>query len=224
MFHLDPQAPKDSLDIPDQKQKDGIHTIENGISKSIYQKNLNIPLSTEDEIPSSTEDIIDDNNNNNNNIEDDIIELSVKDEILSSTKDVIDNNNNNINIEDDIIEVKSSLQIYTFNPVDFNWQMNRCPIIKLVVHSTSYPVYKSDNMLIGIPKDKKTIRGDGNCFFRSISFALTGNEDHHLEVRKCVVEHILFLGDKIKSFLQANHTAKSYIKNLTMKDIWWYMF
>jgi hypothetical protein len=71
-------------------------------------------------------------------------------------------------------------------------------------------VYKSDNMVIGIPKDKKTIRGDGNCFFRSISFALTGNEDHHLEVRKCVVEHILFLGDKIKSFLQANHTAKSY--------------
>jgi hypothetical protein len=252
VFHLDPQAPKDSLDIPDQKQKDGIHTIENGISKSIYQKNLNIPLSTEDEIPSSTEDIIDDNNNNNNNIEDDIIELSAKDEIpsstediiddnnninieddiielsakdeiLSSTKDVIDNNNNNnINIEDDIIEVKSSLQIYTFNPVDFNWQMNRCPIIKLVVHSTSYPVYKSDNMVIGIPKDKKTIRGDGNCFFRSISFALTGNEDHHLEVRKCVVEHILFLGDKIKSFLQANHTAKSYIKNsnMTKSGIW----
>ena len=220
VFHLDPQAPKDSLDIPDQKQKDGIHTIENGISKSIYQKNLNIPLSTEDEIPSSTEDIIDDNNNNNNNIEDDIIELSAKDEILSSTKDVIDNNN--INIEDDIIEVKSSLQIYTFNPVDFNWQMNRCPIIKLVVHSTSYPVYKSDNMVIGIPKDKKTIRGDGNCFFRSISFALTGNEDHHLEVRKCVVEHILFLGDKIKSFLQANHTAKSYIKNsnMTKSGIW----
>jgi hypothetical protein len=77
-------------------------------------------------------------------------------------------------------------------------------------------------MVIGIPKDKKTIRGDGNCFFRSISFALTGNEDHHLEVRKCVVEHILFLGDKIKSFLQANHTAKSYIKNsnMTKSGIW----
>ena len=170
VFHLDPQASKDSLDIPDQKQKDSIHTIENGISKSIYQKNLNIQLTTEDEIPSSTKEIID---NKFNNIEDDVIELLTKHEIPSSTEDIIDNNINNI--EDAIIEVKSSFQIYTFNPVDFNWQMNRCPIIKLVVNSTSYPVYKSDNMLIGIPKDKKTIIGDGNCFFQSISLCAYRN-------------------------------------------------
>jgi hypothetical protein len=32
----------------------------------------------------------------------------------------------------------------------------------------------------------------------------SGNEAYHLEVRKCVVEHILFLEDKIHSFLQNN--------------------
>ena len=50
-------------------------------------------------------------------------------------------------------------------------------------------------------------------FSNQFLFALTGIEDHHLEVRKCVVKHILFLGDKIRSFLEKHDTVESYVKN-----------
>ena len=37
----------------------------------------------------------------------------------------------------------------------------------------------------------KHVTGDGNCFFRAISFCVSGNENNHLLVRKAIVVHLL---------------------------------
>lgn len=38
--------------------------------------------------------------------------------------------------------------------------------------------------MLGKPVHASKIISDGNCFFRAISFAITGSQDHHHEIRK----------------------------------------
>ena len=34
------------------------------------------------------------------------------------------------------------------------------------------------------------VTGDGNCFYRALSFILHGNEDHHTELRRSIADHL----------------------------------
>ena len=59
-----------------------------------------------------------------------------------------------------------------------------------------------DELTIRLAKEMKDInlihircKGDGNCYFRCISFSLFGTEDHHLKIR-----------NKVANFLQNNKT------------------
>ncbi|XP_067306866.1 uncharacterized protein [Pseudorasbora parva] len=40
------------------------------------------------------------------------------------------------------------------------------------------------------PCQTKSIKPDGNCFFRSLAYAICGSEDKHLKVRRAVVKHL----------------------------------
>ena len=40
------------------------------------------------------------------------------------------------------------------------------------------------------PLDVKTIEGDGNCFFRALSFVITGEEDQHAVVRSLICDYV----------------------------------
>ena len=39
-------------------------------------------------------------------------------------------------------------------------------------------------------KQTHPIGGDGNCMFRSVSYVMTGSQEHHLEVRAKTLEHM----------------------------------
>ena len=41
---------------------------------------------------------------------------------------------------------------------------------------------------LGVPHKVNAIAGDGNCFFRTISYELCGTAEHHLHVRAAVVQ------------------------------------
>lgn len=43
---------------------------------------------------------------------------------------------------------------------------------------------------IGDPLKTKSIKGDGNCFFRALSFAISGTECNHCLMRQVIVEHL----------------------------------
>ena len=60
--------------------------------------------------------------------------------------------------------------------------------------------------LNGVPRRIHIVQGDGNCFFRAISFILTGSEDKHIVIRNKIVHHM-------------TGPAKAEIENYTGKDI-----
>ena len=46
----------------------------------------------------------------------------------------------------------------------------------------------------------KNIPGDGNCQFRSLSWALHGTEEHYADFRRCIVAHLKENWDRYKEF------------------------
>ncbi|EFP12534.1 CRE-DUO-3 protein [Caenorhabditis remanei] len=69
------------------------------------------------------------------------------------------------------------------------------------------------------PDEKSVIDGDGNCFFRAISWFLTGTEGHHKQVRKVLVEYM----KNNQSALEKHCTAPSYERHVRdmSKDATW---
>ena len=61
---------------------------------------------------------------------------------------------------------------------------------------------------------------DGNCFFRCISFNLTGSEDYHKTICDQVVKHISTIHAKVKGYLDEHphiYISESGIEN---EGIW----
>ena len=52
------------------------------------------------------------------------------------------------------------------------------------------------------PLTCKSIMGDGNCLFRSLSFIITGSEDQHLLLQGAIVRH---MREVIGELLWENH-------------------
>lgn len=50
------------------------------------------------------------------------------------------------------------------------------------------------------PGIRKRIKEDGNCFFRAISWCLTGNQDHHERIREAVVKYLMKSKDIMERF------------------------
>ena len=49
------------------------------------------------------------------------------------------------------------------------------------------------NVLLTRPNNRKVkhIEGDGNCLFRSFSYIITGSEEHHMDIRCAIVNHMV---------------------------------
>ena len=45
-----------------------------------------------------------------------------------------------------------------------------------------------------VPASVRSIKGDGNCFFRSISYVITGCEEQHESVRRAILIHMRAFG------------------------------
>ena len=91
---------------------------------------------------------------------------------LETGLSLIQNNSN-----DCLIVASHSQQAIEFSAVDHFWQGRMCNQFSLqLVH----PLVASKTIAAaGQPKVIHQIRGDGNCFFRTISFVITGSENYH---------------------------------------------
>lgn len=82
-----------------------------------------------------------------------------------------------------------------FAPVCLQWKYMICDELNLIkqhdegdaTHNQLQPKTRSiyDKPLYTVP-----VRGDGNCYFRSISLILCGSEDQHSTIRALVVQHM----------------------------------
>ena len=78
-----------------------------------------------------------------------------------------------------------------FFPITNSTRRNICPFFGLldVNHvMRQMPNYKLGGTGQGLKPPQKSfvIKGDGNCYFRAVSFILTGVEKHHFVVRQAI--------------------------------------
>ncbi|KAK6168715.1 hypothetical protein SNE40_019901 [Patella caerulea] len=105
---------------------------------------------------------------------------------------------------DDIIISQVESNSFNFNPISLASKRNICSQLGL-------PVNSNENIVSTCPLTKpseiKSIIGDGNCFFRSISYALTGTENHHRKIRLAVVKHLKTHAALFKQYLRSGYTS-----------------
>ena len=75
-------------------------------------------------------------------------------------------------------------------PTGSEWQQEKCRLLGLSFIHSNY----IKSVRIGLsqaPLATVRIKGDGNCFFRSLSQVLTGSQDYHEEVRLLVTSYMV---------------------------------
>ena len=74
---------------------------------------------------------------------------------------------------------------------------------------------------VGAPRQLKLIKGDGNCYFRAISDAISGTEEFHDKVRETVCDYIEYFDCDVAPFLKRDK-GREYLKRSNMREsaIW----
>ncbi|XP_070559937.1 uncharacterized protein [Ptychodera flava] len=83
---------------------------------------------------------------------------------------------------------------YTYNPTDLTWQNAKASLFHITPPKSAVH-FQGQGFPLGDPLTKDLI-GDGNCFFRAISYLVAGNEKYHGLIRLKIVEHLK--GNKFK--------------------------
>ena len=109
-----------------------------------------------------------------------------------------------------------------FFPITNSTQRNIAPLFSLFdVNSVmrQMPNYKFGGIGQGVKPPKKcfVIKGDGNCYFRAVSFILTGVEKHHFVVRQAICDFIAVHYHDLNLFLDKYKDGKEYLIDTEMR-------
>jgi len=98
--------------------------------------------------------------------------------------------------DDDSIEIVDiqSTSGYTFNPLTIQQRKSICERTEIQYREDDLNLSNFGELMGTRPPKVKTIKGDGNCFFRAISVGLTGWEVSHIKIRQLVCDHIQTYG------------------------------
>ena len=69
------------------------------------------------------------------------------------------------------------------------------------------------------PKKVFVIWGDGNCYFRALSFILTGTEIYHVEIQQAICDFIEVHYDDLNIFLEEFEDGEHYLLKKKMRKI-----
>ena len=83
---------------------------------------------------------------------------------------------------------------YKYHPVDNQWQRMTCENMGLIYIQSNDITPGGLHVSLTVPASIRSIRGDGNCFFRSLSNIITGSEEQHESVRLAIVRHMRAFG------------------------------
>ena len=70
------------------------------------------------------------------------------------------------------------------------------------------------------PRRTYKIEGDGNYFFRCVSYILIGSEDAHLNIRDKVIKHMSTIQPKLKEYIDRNPSEYITDSNMIEGGIW----
>ena len=96
------------------------------------------------------------------------------------------------------IEILGSSQAYIcpykYHPVNEEWQRVTCENMGLMYCGSNRTAPGGLHIPLTVPASVRSIKGDGNCFFRSISYVTTGCEEQHEFVRRAILTHMRAFG------------------------------
>lgn len=112
---------------------------------------------------------------------------------------------------------EESASFRTFNPVS---PADRKQMTETHGLNVTKCVYFGNSSKLSKPRRIYRTRGDGNCYFRCISFILTGAEDQHKAVRDCVVQHMLRISDELERYNNQNVHKYLSESHMNKEGVW----
>ncbi|XP_062579865.1 uncharacterized protein LOC134241859 [Saccostrea cucullata] len=119
---------------------------------------------------------------------------------------------------DDLIFVSCEDEQFSFVPLISDTKREICGNLNIPFLCFGSPLENQPfEKELGKPCNEHKISGDGNCFFRAVSFSLTNSEDYHYDLRNAVCKHLLENEDYFQSFLRAG--ARSVVDHVLMSSM-----
>ncbi|XP_048020489.1 OTU domain-containing protein 4-like isoform X2 [Megalobrama amblycephala] len=109
-------------------------------------------------------------------------------------------------VADDIIIDVSIPEVY-FSPLTHKDQQALCELVLLTNDGNSDCDGITHFGPIAGPCQTKSIKPDGNCFFRSLAYAICGSEDKHLKIRRAVVKHLKMNTSIFQRYVRSEYTS-----------------
>ena len=146
-------------------------------------------------------------------------------EIIVNTQDIQSLNSDVTETEDEIeiIDIEygeRSDKNLKFLPLHETQKKNICSNlgINYINRNSGGGLEKDGN--IGHPVRIKHVIGDGNCFFRAVSYIISGTESNHIHLRKATVKHLLETNDLFSNTLSHEfRTVEEYVLKERVMDI-----
>ncbi|XP_052393335.1 uncharacterized protein LOC127941915 isoform X1 [Carassius gibelio] len=134
------------------------------------------------------------------------IELSGKQGTKSHTETVV---------TDDLMITDVSVPDVFFSPLTYNDKQALCELIQMSNDNSDHNVINFGP--ISGPCQTKTIKPDGNCFFRSLAHVICGSEEKHLKVRRAVVKHLKMNTPLFERYVRSEYSsAEDYLTQSRM--------
>ena len=121
-----------------------------------------------------------------------------------------------------VMEVVNESSTFKFNPLTFEHQKSLCKSLGIGKVKPASKILM-ESVHIGEPNEIRTITGDGNCFFRSVSYAISGTERYHMRLRMAIVNQLLKDARYYKTYLRQGHRdVEDYVQSQRMfnSGIW----
>ncbi|XP_070566454.1 uncharacterized protein [Ptychodera flava] len=116
-----------------------------------------------------------------------------------------------------VVGVEETPQLY--RPLDFELCEMLCSELGIKNENDTH-LYSGPGVEIGDPCRTKTIKEDGNCFFRAVSYALSGTENNHNIMRVAIVKHLQENGAVFYSHLRSGYqSVDDYLVKSHMQDL-----
>ena len=146
-------------------------------------------------------------------------------EVIVNTQDIQSLNSDVTETEDEIeiIDIEygeRSDKNLKFLPLHETQKKNICSNlgINYINRNSGGGLEKDGN--IGHPVRIKHVIGDGNCFFRAVSYIISGTESNHIHLRKATVKHLLETNDLFSNTLSHEfRTVEEYVLKERVMDI-----
>ena len=118
------------------------------------------------------------------------------------------------------VVVMDNGQSFLFKPVHANSQRFLCSLVNTCVIIEHKFVHGKDIRNLNTPSKIFKIKGDGNCFFRALSYIITGRQTYHVVLRKKIIDHMRIIENLLQPHLSSS--LSDYLNNsqVANESVW----